>query len=59
MNPSILATALVTAEALGNFAKGFTDIVSANLPILLPVAGTFFGISWVLRRINKAKRGSL
>ena len=54
-----VAQAIFTAEALKAFVTNFFGLVTANLPVILPIAGTMFGLSWVLRRANKAKRGSL
>lgn len=50
---------LLTAEALNGLTDNFMSIMSANLPLLLGVAGTMFGLNWVLRKVNKVKNGRL
>jgi len=45
--------------AAADIISGFTDIVTANMGVVLAVFAALFGVSWVLARLNKARKGKI
>lgn len=50
---------LFPATAAADVIDGFTDIVAANIAVPLAVFAALFGVSWVLARLNKARKGRI
>lgn len=50
---------LFPATASADIITGFTGIVTANMGTVLAVFAALFGVSWVLARLNKARKGRI
>lgn len=50
---------LFPVTAAADVIDGFTDIVTANIGVPLAVFAALFGVSWVLARLNKARKGRI
>lgn len=50
---------LFPADAATDIISGFTNLVSANIAVPLAVFAALFGVSWVLARLNKARKGRI
>lgn len=50
---------LFPTGAATDIITGFTAIVTANMGTVLAVFAALFGVSWVLARLNKARKGRI
>lgn len=50
---------LFPTTAATDIISGFTGIVSANIAVPLAVFAALFGVSWVLTRLNHARKGRI
>lgn len=50
---------LFPTTASADIITGFTGIVTANMGTVLAVFAALFGVSWVLARLNKARKGRI
>ena len=50
---------LFPTTAAADIIDGFTGIVTANMGVVLTVFAALFGVSWVLARLNKARKGRI
>ena len=50
---------LFPTTAATDIISGFTAIVTANMGTVLAVFAALFGVSWVLARLNKARKGRI
>lgn len=50
---------LFPTTATADIISGFTGIVTANMGTVLGVFAALFGVSWVLARLNKARKGRI
>jgi len=54
-----IAMSLFPTTAGADIISGFTTIVTANMGTVLAVFAALFGVSWVLARLNKARKGRI
>lgn len=50
---------LFPTGASETIVNGFTSMVTANMGVVLGVFAALFGVSWVLARLNKARKGRI
>lgn len=54
-----METPLLPASTVTTVVDGFTDIVSANIAVVLGVLAFSWGVYFITARLNKAKSGRL
>lgn len=52
-----LGTAIFTAENVGPFVTAMTGAITENMPAVILLAGTIFGINFARKMINRGLKG--